>query len=120
MPTASGFNPIHVGALPPQCAALNNVSVAVEEMAVEACLTGDPTMVYHAICYDPLDRRRALAGRDPQMVNEMLAQNRDYLPTFHISSPERLSVKAGPADHRWAPLWLSHAGRASSGCDQAL
>ena len=31
-----GFNPIHVGALPPQCAALNNVSVAVEEMAVEA------------------------------------------------------------------------------------
>ena len=29
-----GFNPIHVGALPPQCAALNQVSVAVEEMAV--------------------------------------------------------------------------------------
>jgi len=36
-----GFNCIHVGALPPQLAALNNLSVAVEEMAVDAALTGD-------------------------------------------------------------------------------
>jgi alpha-galactosidase len=77
-----GFNPIHVGALPPQCAALNTVSVAVEEMAVEACLTGDPTMVYHAICYDPLTAAVLSLAEIRQMVNEMLAQNRDYLPTF--------------------------------------
>jgi alpha-galactosidase len=77
-----GLNPIHVGALPPQCAALNNLSVAVEEMAVEGCLTGDPTMVYHAIAYDPLTAAVLSLAEIKQMVNEMFAQNRDYLPTF--------------------------------------
>ncbi|MBC7256285.1 MAG: alpha-galactosidase [Chloroflexi bacterium] len=77
-----GFNPIHVGALPPQCAALVNVSVAVEEMAVEACLTGNPTMVFHAIAYDPLTAAVLSLAEIRQMVNEMLAQNRPYLPTF--------------------------------------
>jgi len=77
-----GFNGIHVGALPPQCAALNNVSVAIEEMAVEGCLAGDPTMVYHAVAYDPLTAAVLSLAEIKQMVNEMLAQNRDYLPTF--------------------------------------
>ncbi|NLG50792.1 MAG: alpha-galactosidase [Chloroflexi bacterium] len=77
-----GFNPIHVGALPPQCAALVNVSVASEEMAVEACLTGDPTMVFHSIAYDPLTASVLSLAEIRQMVNDMLAQNKDYLPTF--------------------------------------
>ena len=77
-----GFNPIHVGALPPQCAALNNVSVAVEEMAVEGCLAGDPTMVFHAIAYDPLTAAVLSLAEIRRMVNDMFAQNRDYLPTF--------------------------------------
>ncbi len=77
-----GFNPIHVGALPPQCAALVNVSVAVEEMAVEACLTGNPTMVFHAIAYDPLTAAVLSLAEIRQMVNEMLEKNRPYLPTF--------------------------------------
>jgi alpha-galactosidase len=82
-----GFNAIHVGALPPQCAALNNISVAVEEMAVEGCLTGDPTMVYHAIAYDPLTAAVLSLAEIKQMVNEMFAQNEDYLPTFkHFSA----------------------------------
>ena len=77
-----GINPIHVGALPAQCAALNNLTVASEEMAVEACLTGDPTMVFHAIAYDPLTAAVLSLEEIRTMVNEMLAQNRDYLPTF--------------------------------------
>jgi len=75
-----GFNGIHVGALPPQCAALNNVSVAIEEIAVEGCLAGDPTMVYHA--YDPLTAAMLSLAEIKQMVNEMLAQNAAYLPQF--------------------------------------
>jgi alpha-galactosidase len=77
-----GFNAVHVGALPPQCAALNNISVACEEMAVEACLTGDPTMVFHSIAYDPLTASVLSLAEIRQMVNEMLAKNKDYLPTF--------------------------------------
>jgi len=77
-----GFNPIHVGALPPQCAALTGLSVAVEEMAVEGCLSGDPTMVFRAICFDPLSAAVLSLAEIKEMVNEMLAKNKDYLPTF--------------------------------------
>jgi alpha-galactosidase len=52
-----GFHPVHVGPLPPQCVALNHISVMIEEMAVEAALTGDPRLVFQAICYDPLTAR---------------------------------------------------------------
>ena len=78
-----GFNPIHVGALPPQCAALNNVSVAVEEMAVEAALTGDPTLVFHAIALRPAHRRRALAWpRSRRWSRRCSGRTRPYLPQF--------------------------------------
>ncbi|MEN6479437.1 MAG: alpha-galactosidase [Anaerolineales bacterium] len=77
-----GLASVHVGALPPQCAALVNANVAVEEMAVEACLTGDPTLLYRAICYDPLTAAVLSLAEIRQMVNEMLEQNRPYLTTF--------------------------------------
>jgi alpha-galactosidase len=78
----SGFHPEHVGALPPQCVALNHVNVMVEEMAVEAALTGDPTLVFRAIAYDPLTAAVLSLAEIKDMTNEMLQQNRDYLPQF--------------------------------------
>jgi alpha-galactosidase len=77
-----GFNSIHVGALPPQCAALNNISVATEEMAVEAALTGDPEMVYHAVAYAPLTAAVLSLAEIRKMVREMLKKNKPYLPQF--------------------------------------
>ena len=77
-----GFNPVHVGALPLQCAALNNISVAVEEMAVEAALTGDPRLVYQAICYDPLTAAVLSLAEIKKMTQEMLNRNRAQLPQF--------------------------------------
>ena len=78
----NGFNPVPVGALPPQCAALVNVSVASEEMAVEAALTGDPTLTYQAIGYDPLTAAVLSLREIKDMVREMLQVNKDYLPQF--------------------------------------
>ncbi|HUW32407.1 MAG TPA: alpha-galactosidase [Planctomycetota bacterium] len=77
-----GFNAIHVGALPPQCAALNNISVAVEEMAVEGAITGNPRIVFQAIAYDPLTSAVLSLDETRQMVQAMFDQNRDYLPQF--------------------------------------
>ena len=37
-----GLHPVRVGALPPQCAALNQSNVTVQTLAVEAAFTGDP------------------------------------------------------------------------------
>jgi len=78
----AGFHPVHVGALPLQCVALNHISVMVEEMAVEASLTGDPTLVFQSIAYDPLTASVLSLAEIKDMVNEMLLQNKDYLPQF--------------------------------------
>jgi alpha-galactosidase len=77
-----GLNPIHVGALPIQCAALNNVVIASEEMAVEAALTGDPWLAYQSICYDPLTAAVLSLAEIKKMAAEMLRKNKDYLPQF--------------------------------------
>ncbi len=79
---SSGYHPLHVGALPPQLAALANLTVAYEEMAVEACLTGDPTLVFQAVAYAPLSAAVLSLAEIKRMVNELLAVNEDYLPTF--------------------------------------
>ncbi len=81
-----GLNAIHVGALPPQCAALVNTSVAVEEMAVEAALTGNPEMVYHAICYDPLTAAVLSLAEIREMVKAMFRKNKPHLPQFKTIS----------------------------------
>jgi alpha-galactosidase len=77
-----GFNPVHVGAIPPQCAALNNISIAVEEMAVEAALTGNPTLVYQAAIYDPLSAAVLSLAEIKTMTQEMLLKNKPHLPQF--------------------------------------
>lgn len=78
----AGLHPTHVGALPPQLVALNHISVMTEEMTVEAALTGDPTLVYHACCYDPMAASVLSLAEIRAMVNEMLEFNRPYLPQF--------------------------------------
>jgi len=76
-----GFNAIHVGVLPPQCAALVQLSVAVEEMAVEAALTGDPTLLSRR-CASTAVGRGAEPGGDQEDVQEMLLKNKPHLPQF--------------------------------------
>jgi len=77
-----GFHPVHVGPLPPQCIALNHVSVSVEEMAVEAVITGNPRLIFQAIAYDPLTAAVLSLAEIKTMVNEMFQKNHDYLTTF--------------------------------------
>jgi len=77
-----GFNAIHVGALPPQCATLNKVSVDIEMMTVEAALSGDPMLAYYAVCYDPLTAAVLSLAEIKKMVREMLEKNKRHLPEF--------------------------------------
>lgn len=80
----NGFNPVHVGPLPPQLAALNNVSIASEEMAVEAALTGNREMVFHAVAYDPLTAAVLSLAEIRKMVDAMFRKNKAHLPQFRV------------------------------------
>jgi alpha-galactosidase len=77
-----GLEPVRVGSLPPQCAMLTNLSAQIEEMAVEAALTGNPRLVFQAIAHDPLTAAVLSLAEIKAMVNDMFRQNRDYLPQF--------------------------------------
>ncbi len=78
----AGFHPIHVGMLPAECALLTQLSSGIEEMAITASIAGDPTMVYRAICHDPLTAAVLSLAEIKQMTNELFAQHKDYLPQF--------------------------------------
>lgn len=82
-----GIHPIRVGALPREVTPLTALSSTLEEMAVEGCLSGDPTMVFRAIAHDPLTASVLSLAETREMVGKMFEQNRDYLPTFSSFTP---------------------------------
>jgi len=78
----NGLEPIKVGKLPNQIAALVHTSAICEEMAVEAALTGDPVKVYQAVMFDPLTAAVLGLREIKEMTAAMLEKNKDYLPEF--------------------------------------
>ena len=78
----NGINPVHVGALPPQCAILTGLQAQVEEMAVQAALTGDRELAYRAIAHDPLTASVLSLAEIRKMVDAMFKKNKKHLPQF--------------------------------------
>ena len=53
-----------------------------EHVVVEAALTGNPELVYQALCYDPLTASVLSLDEIRKMVKAMLRKNEDHLPQF--------------------------------------
>ena len=79
---ANGVQPTHYGALPPQCAAVNRTNVNVQELAVQAALTGDREHIYHAVQLDPLTGALLTIEQIRAMVDELFAAHADFLRDF--------------------------------------
>ncbi len=77
-----GVNPVPVGDLPPQLAAINRTNVNVQELAVKAALTGDRNAVYHACAMDPLTGAVCTLDEIRSMCDELLDAERRWLPQF--------------------------------------
>jgi alpha-galactosidase len=78
----NGFGAMHVGELPAQLALLNSISAQCEELAVEGSIAGDPTMIFHSVCYDPLTSAVLSLDEIKKMVDEMFEANKEWLPQF--------------------------------------
>ncbi len=79
---SSGIQPCVVADYPVQLAGLNRTNINVQELVVEAALTGNPDAVHHAVLLDPLS---AAVGTLPQLhylVDEMLEAQAQWLPQF--------------------------------------
>jgi alpha-galactosidase len=79
---ANGIQPTHFGALPPQCAAVNRTNVNVQELAVQAALTGDREHVYHALALDPLTGALLTLEQIRAMTDELLGAHAPFLRDF--------------------------------------
>jgi alpha-galactosidase len=78
----NGIQPTVVGKLPTQLAALNRTNVNVQELIVEAALTGCTDAVHHAVMLDPLTAAVCTLPQIDAMVEEMLAAQARWLPQF--------------------------------------
>ena len=79
---ANGIQPTYIGKLPSQLAAVNRTNVNVQELIVEAALSGKEDAVYHAVMLDPLTAAVCTLPQIHDMVTEMLAAQKQWLPQF--------------------------------------
>jgi len=78
----SGIQPVKVGNLPVQLAALNRTMVNVQSLIVEASLTGDTEAIKYAISLDPLAAAVCTLDQISEMTDEMFAAQKQWLPQF--------------------------------------
>jgi alpha-galactosidase len=81
---ANGVQPTYVDHLPPQLAAVNRTNINVQELIVEAALSGKVDAVYHAVMLDPLTAAVCTLPQIHDMVTEMLAAQQHWLPQLKL------------------------------------
>lgn len=79
----NGIQPTKIGKIPTQLAALNRTNINVQELIVEAALTGDTEAVYHAVMLDPLTAAVCTLDQIRSMVGELLESQSQWLPQFN-------------------------------------
>jgi len=78
-----GIHPCHVGALPPQLAALNMTHINVHLLTIEAAVTQKREHIYHAAMLDPHTAAELSIDHIVKMVDELIDAHGHYLPAYH-------------------------------------
>lgn len=78
----SGITPGHVGELPPQCAALNQTNINVQELTIQAALTRKRDHIYQAALLDPHTAAELTIDETVALCDELIAAHAGYLPEY--------------------------------------
>jgi alpha-galactosidase len=78
----NGISMPHVGDLPLGCAAVCNVSISVQRLAVEAAIKGDEMLLRQAMMLDPLTGAVCNPREIWQMADELLVAQEQWLPQY--------------------------------------
>jgi alpha-galactosidase len=79
----NGVQPTRIGTLPPQLAALIRTNVNVQELTVEAALSGERAHVYHAAMLDPHTAAELDLDQIHDLVDALLIAHGDWIPPLH-------------------------------------
>jgi alpha-galactosidase len=88
-----GVHPTMIGALPPQCAALNRTFINVAELTMRAALEESREHVYQAVMLDPNAAATLTIDAMTTMVDELIDAHGDLLPAG-IREPRRGAASA--------------------------
>ncbi len=76
----TGVNPVRIGSLPPQLAALNRTFLNVADLTVRAALEGRPDRVRQAVLLDPNASSTLTPDAIWEMCDELTAAHGDLIP----------------------------------------
>ena len=78
----NGIQPTHVGALPPQLAAMMRTNINVQELTVAALMEEKREHIYHAAMMDPHTAAELDLDQIWNLVDDLLAAHGDWLPEW--------------------------------------
>ncbi len=78
----NGLQPTKVGALPIQLAAMMRTNINVQELTVEAALTGKREHIYHAAMLDPHTAAELDLDQIVHLVDDLIEAHGDLLPEY--------------------------------------
>ncbi|MCK6576944.1 MAG: alpha-glucosidase/alpha-galactosidase [Anaerolineae bacterium] len=106
---ANGINMPVVGALPLACAATCSASVRVQEMAMEAAVHGDVTLLKQAMLHDPLVGAVCNPEEVWQMTDDMLVAQARWLPNYSPDAIQGARDRLAQAEANGTRVALSAA-----------
>lgn len=79
----NGLQPVQIGKLPPQLAAMMQTNINVQALTVEAALTGKREHIYQAAMLDPHTAAELDLDQIWSLVDDLIEAHGDWLPEFH-------------------------------------
>ncbi len=78
----NGIQGAYVGALPPQCAAMNMTNINVQKLTIEAILTRKKEHIYHAAMLDPHTAAELSIDDIVSLCDDLIEAHGDMLPKY--------------------------------------
>jgi len=79
---SKGVHPLQPDSLPKHLAAINKTQINVQELAIEAALSGDPELVFQAMAMDPLTGMSCTLDQIRAMTRELMEAHEKWIPQF--------------------------------------
>ena len=83
MVDATGVQPVYIGDLPEQCAAMNRTNINVQLLTIEAAVTRKKEHIYHAAMMDPHTAAELSIDDIIAMCDDLIEAHGDWLPKFN-------------------------------------
>ena len=78
-----GIHPLKIGELPPHLSALMMTNINVQQLTVEAALSGKKEYIYHAAMLDPHTAAELSVDEIWKLVDDLLLAHGDMIPQFN-------------------------------------